>query len=334
MITNIILLIVILGALYLIWKRTNVSRVEEKTKQQEEEARRRLQQFQCDHSASANQHTDKLQKDLEYTPSNNNSSTNTSVSTLTATTTPVTSNSFKVSDQKIDFECITKYDVGNYLTYGSYPQTKEGDDDTPIEWLVLKRDGNKALLISRYALDCKPNDEPGLTSWETCTIRKWLNNDFMNKAFNIAEQSGILMSTVKAEMNLHYDTNPGKDTQDKIFLLSSQEAIELLSDTDRICTPTEYAIAQGTIVRMDNSSTWTAEKYFEFKREWPHAVKCIACWWFLRSPGCHQAYFASVEFNGRVDEDGSHAAFDNSGVRPALWVNLKSGILEYTPSKL
>lgn len=48
-----------------------------------------------------------------------------------------------------------KFMVGKYVMYGHYPQTKEGNDNTPIEWLVLARDGNKALLISRYALDCQ-----------------------------------------------------------------------------------------------------------------------------------------------------------------------------------
>ena len=43
--------------------------------------------------------------------------------------------------------------VGNIVTFGHYPQTSDGNDSTPIEWLVLARDGNKALLISRYALD-------------------------------------------------------------------------------------------------------------------------------------------------------------------------------------
>ncbi len=45
--------------------------------------------------------------------------------------------------------------VGDYITFGRYPQTAKGNDNTPIEWLVLARDGQKALLISRYALDCQ-----------------------------------------------------------------------------------------------------------------------------------------------------------------------------------
>ena len=42
------------------------------------------------------------------------------------------------------------FTVGNYVTFGHYPQTKNGNDSTPIEWAVLARDGSKALLLSRY----------------------------------------------------------------------------------------------------------------------------------------------------------------------------------------
>lgn len=65
-----------------------------------------------------------------------------------------------------------KFAVGNYVTFGTYPQTKAGNDATPIEWLVLARDGDKALLISRYALDAQPyNKDYTSVTWETCTLR-------------------------------------------------------------------------------------------------------------------------------------------------------------------
>lgn len=43
--------------------------------------------------------------------------------------------------------------VGNIVTFGHYPQTSDGNDSTPIEWLVLDVQDGKSLLISRYALD-------------------------------------------------------------------------------------------------------------------------------------------------------------------------------------
>ena len=31
--------------------------------------------------------------------------------------------------------------VGSYITFGTYPQTADGTDETPIEWLILDCDG-------------------------------------------------------------------------------------------------------------------------------------------------------------------------------------------------
>lgn len=95
---------------------------------------------------------------------------------------------------------------------------------TPIEWLVLARDGNKALLISRYGLDAQKYNtiNTGVT-WEKCTLRTWLNNAFYNKAFNSAEQTAILITNVDNSKNQCYSgwsTSGGNNTQDKVFLLS------------------------------------------------------------------------------------------------------------------
>ena len=54
--------------------------------------------------------------------------------------------------------------VGDYVTFGRYPQTEAGNDQTPIEWLVLDIIGNQALLLSRYGLDAVPyNKKPKIS---------------------------------------------------------------------------------------------------------------------------------------------------------------------------
>ena len=84
-----------------------------------------------------------------------------------------------------------------YVTFGHYPQTAEGNDSTAIEWVVLQKEGNKALLISRYGLDAQPyNAEYTDATWETCTLRTWLNSTFLNKAFTAEEQKAILTTSV------------------------------------------------------------------------------------------------------------------------------------------
>src|SRR5574344_1982782 len=88
----------------------------------------------------------------------------------------------------------TKIEIGKYVSFGNYYQENENSKD-PIEWLVLDVDteNKKALLISRYALDSKPYHET-LTSitWEECSLRKWLNSEFLKQAFSEVEQKYII----------------------------------------------------------------------------------------------------------------------------------------------
>ena len=87
----------------------------------------------------------------------------------------------------------TSVQIGDYITFGKYEQdndTSNGKED--IEWLVLDVQGDKAFVISKYALDAKAyNEDETAISWETITLRKWLNNDFYNSAFTSSEKNRI-----------------------------------------------------------------------------------------------------------------------------------------------
>lgn len=143
--------------------------------------------------------------------------------------------------------------------------------------------GGKALVISKYALDCKPyNTSDTDVTWETCTLRKWLNNDFINAAFSADERTMIPTVTVSADKNPDYSTNPGNATQDQVFLLSITEVNKYFSsDSARLCKPTDYAVANG--VGENDSGN---------------------CWWWLRSPGVYQGSAAYVHRDGDVGEIG------------------------------
>ncbi len=215
-----------------------------------------------------------------------------------------------------------QFTVGNYVTFGEYPQTTAGEDMTPIEWLVLARNGNKALLISRYGLDAQPyNTDRTSVTWETCTLRTWLNGTFYNKAFSSAEQAAILTTSVDNSQNQCYtvwwSTSGGNNTQDKVFLLSYAEAnkyfcVEYWENTGAMdnvksrVAPTPYAIAQG------------AGRVSFFKT----ADRNVAGDWWLRSPGSDRSRATYVSTDGSLDgcsvDDGSNF------VRPALWVNIET----------
>ena len=199
---------------------------------------------------------------------------------------------------------VKSVNVGDVYKFGSYEQdNNKSNGQEDIEWLVLEKDGTKILVVSKYALDCKPyNTSYTDVTWETCTLRKWLNNDFLGSAFSANEKAMIPTVTVSADKNPDYNTNPGNAMQDQVFLLSITEANKYFSsDSARQCKPTDYAVANGA---------WESDSG--------------NCWWWLRSPGCSQTYAARVYMVGGVGEDGEGVGYGSAAVRPALWIVLNS----------
>ena len=209
--------------------------------------------------------------------------------------------------QSVKQALIKNAKVGDIVYFGTYEQdndTSNGKEN--IEWLVLAKKDNKILVISDKALDCQPyNTSDDYVTWEKCTLREWLNNDFINAAFSDDEKAMIPTVTVSADSNLKYNTNPGNTTKDKVFLLSIVEAEKYFtSDEARMCIPTEYVI----------SNVSTSDEYTKDGK--------ATCWWRLRSPGAIQYYAAKVDFDGDVDEFGIDVDYDIGGVRPALWITI------------
>ncbi len=207
--------------------------------------------------------------------------------------------------------------VGDIITFGSYEQDNDLENGPePIEWLVLDMQDGTALLLSKYGLDAKPYNLKNIPiTWEACTLRHWLNSDFLNAAFSGKEKTKILTTAVDNSASQGYSkwrVDGGNNTQDQIFLLSYAEAYRYLNVTydngknlkSRV-TPTAYAKAQGTYTNqtMDGSEVG---------------------WWWLRSPGESKFYAAVVYLGGQLLNMYVH--FDNAVVRPALWVNLSSGL--------
>ena len=206
--------------------------------------------------------------------------------------------------------------VGKTVMFGSYEQ----DNDTTngkeaIEWLVLDVQDGKALVISKYALDCKQyNTSYASVTWETCSLRAWLNDDFLNSTFTSDEKLLIPMVMVPADANPSYDTDSGNGTEDQIFLLSIEEANKYFDSNDeRTCEATNYAEEQGVWVNNLDGN----------------------CWWWLRSPGINRNYAAGIGTDGDVDVHGvcvhsdgeeddtsDYNNEDDIAVRPAMWIDL------------
>ena len=212
--------------------------------------------------------------------------------------------------------------IGDFITFGNYEQDDDPDNGPePIEWIVLDVLDGKALLLSRYALEARPYHTEYVTgiTWENCALRGWLNDDFLNKAFSMEEQSFILTTIVDNSASQgfsEWNTTGGNNTQDKVFLLSCAEAERYLSvksrksdDNENVkarVAPTQYAIKTGVYTDRYKKTEEGDE----------------AGWWWLRSPGIDSFCTARICTYGSIDSmDFCHI---NGAVRPALWLDLNS----------
>ena len=210
-------------------------------------------------------------------------------------------------------EFVNSVSVGAYVEFGRFEQ--DGNDSNgpePIEWLVLDKEDDKALLISKYGLENVISfgaDNYFSDYWSDCYLRSWSNNYFFKTAFNDDEQQLIVETEVKVEKNPDYDMPQGSDSYDKVFMLSIGEAKKYFSSNEaRQCSATAASKARSA----DNNN----------------------CWWWLRNSGGWEKSMAVVDCYGTIDSWGysphSGTVTDNHviiwgspAVRPAMWVNLE-----------
>ena len=185
----------------------------------------------------------------------------------------------------------TKYQEGDVVLFGSYEQNNiRSDGAEPIEWIVLDVQPDRMLLLSQYALDSERyHYRKESVSWDTCSVREWLNTTFYEEAFTRSERRSILSSGTSI-----YD--------DYVFLLSDVEAETYLPRAkDRICKATVYGSCQNVYVNPTTGGSW----------------------WLLRTTGDDGSKFAmSVNSDGTIDYNGGHVESDRGTVRPAIWVNI------------
>ncbi|MBQ6734237.1 MAG: hypothetical protein IJR00_04920, partial [Lachnospiraceae bacterium] len=218
---------------------------------------------------------------------------------------------------------------GDIITFGSYEQDGNTANGTePIEWEVLEMDSESVLVISKHVLDCVPyHDTDEDVTWETCTLRTWLNSSFYS-TFTAAEQSQIMESDVVNRDNEYYGTPGGNNTRDKVFCLSVDEIYlyyHFNANHDEDGWRASEALITGATPHPRNRSLITKditkEAYESYLKSENYSGACIGkrgvVWW-LRSPG--ESGCACF-----VDGDGSAGWYqyfymdgDHYGVRPAM----------------
>lgn len=192
------------------------------------------------------------------------------------------------------------------VLFGSYEQDGDAaNGKEPIEWLVMARDGDKALLLSKYALDhqsfmpfYEPVTEP--FTWESCSLRQWLNSTFLNAAFSAEEQSRLLTTTVITAPGGRKGRENPFTTEDRVFLLSDTEVYAYFSSEAATVTDyTAYALS---------ADPWAGNA----------TAPAPAIWWLRTTDGGNHP--DSVYTRGGVGEGAR--SYEGEYVRPVIWVDM------------
>ena len=217
-------------------------------------------------------------------------------------------------------ESVLSPGIGDTVLFGHYEQDNDSSNGKEIiEWIVLDVQDNKALLLAKYGLDKMDYGKRNANiTWEKSVIRTWLNKTFLKKAFSAEEQKAILTTNVdnsKKQCNSEWNTKGGRNTKDKLFLLSYHEAFEkyFTSKAARLCAPTDYVDPYNhnrsrhfDAVLVDGRATYI---------------------WWLRSPGMRQNRVVNVSKEGGWLDSSSTPKGTNylpHMIRPAMWVDLTS----------
>lgn len=271
---------------------------------------------------------------LQYSYGNNDNITNQTSATTTKGSTYGSSNVYDISNiSKV--KLVTEYDINTLVdnmdtvTFGSYYQSNSSSKE-PIEWIVLDRQGNRALLLSKYILDHKRYDDTGNdVTWETCSLRNWLNTTFLNSAFDSSNKNVIETTNVINNDNSQFATKGGNNTNDKIFCLSIDEVIKYFYVPNIDSYDARIGRDNTDNMRFATSGTNFAKSINIDGHKLYISKSKHNSWWdgksdfMLRSPGYTQNSCIQVFFNGSFDFVGCFVD-DGYGVRPALWINTTS----------
>ncbi|MCL2051835.1 MAG: DUF6273 domain-containing protein [Lachnospiraceae bacterium] len=186
-----------------------------------------------------------------------------------------------------------------------------------IDWRVLDVKNDQALLISEKILETRAYNEKyeGIT-WEKCTLREYLNGEFLGKLG--AVQSAIAETPNENKSNPWYGTAGGNATVDKVFLLSLDEVCRYFGDSTANLNKKGSTGSENFIDDENNKAR--IAKYENVNR-----------YWWLRSPGGCTSSAANVQSGGAVrvlgyvescHAGGLDVSLGYGGVRPALWLNL------------
>ena len=228
-----------------------------------------------------------------------------------------------------DGEVIEEID---HIVFGEYEIDGADNGKEGIKWVILDKDeeNNRALVMSKYVIEASVyHNKTGDVTWETSYIRKWLNSDFYNNAFNNYEQDLIeeIIVQTKDEIHENYMTKGGNVTKDKVFLLSTDEIEKyLFQNKNLLCASVTMDINKEALYSNSGYDRYlfsSNERYIE-----KYDDRLFYADYLTRSPGVFQDEVKVVQpyyYDSFYSSFARPGFFSDSyiGIRPAMWVKLK-----------
>ena len=227
---------------------------------------------------------------------------------------------YGLNNPVIDKSGVTTWDC---IWFGNYYQTSSSVKE-PVKWRVLNVSGSDALLLADVNLDCRPyHDSYDYVTWEECSLREWLNKDFLNAAFNAQEKLAVKTVTNKtgispfANFTMSYG---GNDTEDRVFCLSWDDLVNPMYG---------FPESTGTAkARTARNSDYTEEKGVLVAKASGYEGNS---WWWLRTPGYYNKCACFISHDGAfptfsTESGGVAVTSGYPGVRPALHINLSRSV--------
>lgn len=176
-------------------------------------------------------------------------------------------------------------EIGDEVTLGDH------------DFIVLDKQEDRVLIVSKYALGTKGFNDYSVDnpSWEECTLRQWLNNDFLNGDLGATPEELELILVTQLAPDYVTDSGVSSDyaVYDRIFLLSYQEVLHYFPrENDRLL-------------------------YVEGKEGTP------VLWW-LRTKAEAGSRALYVNEYGVIDAEGAYVfqLDPKQHIRPAMWIDI------------
>ncbi|WP_313127970.1 DUF6273 domain-containing protein [Anaerocolumna sp.] len=216
-------------------------------------------------------------------------------------------------DNPVNAENFTEEDdwQGSRVYFGVFEQdNKTSNGKEPILWRVLEVNEDSALLLSEYGLICKNiNETFDDFTWETCSLRNWLNTSFLDIAFTNLERRAILDNNIATPDSNYWGTKGGNDTIDKVFLPTMQDVMNPAYGFQKGMKPSKTRMLKCTIYARKNGG-------------YKNKTNGNTCWW-LRSPALHEKYAAYVFTTGAITAT-YFVGRRYDAIRPAIRVDLSA----------